>query len=243
MRLFSESFLKTFPFIICKKNNLLPNTRAQKIIKNQSQKIGADFLLLIFPERYYGEDNTYTFFKTVANASDISILIHEMPMRNGLGGGTVQYSLPLLERLLEIKNIAGFKEESLDMEYSNTIVEKFSSKAEMIGAGGGMSRYFLRDHKRGSKTFLGGIGNFIPELELNFFELMSHGKIEEAGKIVNEIEIPYFNDVVPMGWHPSLKAALHLKNLLPEYERPPMKQVAGAELKKLQEVLRKNDWL
>lgn len=209
-----------------------------------AEQIGADYFLAYFPERHYGEDNTFEFFKAISSQlTKTGILIHEMPMRNGYGAGSVQYSLDLLDRLLDLPLVSGVKEEALDAPYSNSIVERISSKAIVIGAGGGMSRYLLRDHERGAKAFLGGIGNFQPELELEFFSLMTSGKKEQAAKIVNEIELPYFAETVPMGWHPSLKCALSLKGLLPEFERAPMKQIAGSEKERLRSVMKANGWL
>lgn len=206
-------------------------------------QIGADILLLYFPERHYGEDNTYNFFEKVAASSEVPILIHEMPMRNGLGGGTVQYSIDLLNRLLEIPHIIGVKEEALDIEYSNKVGKAIVDRAVIIGAGGGMSRYLKHDHALGAKAYLGGIGNFYPPLELEFYEAITKGDRNRAEEIVNQIELPYFEQVVPMGWHPSLKAALGLKGLMPSYERPPMKEVQGEELKTLAGILQDNGWL
>jgi 4-hydroxy-tetrahydrodipicolinate synthase len=208
-----------------------------------SKAIGADFFLVYYPERFYGDDNTYDFFRAINDSVDISVLLHEMPARNGYGPGNVQYSLELLDRLLALEHIVGVKEEALDADYSNKILERFSGSAVMIGAGGGMSRYLQRDHQRGSKAFLGGIGNFYPQLELEFFEAISTGNRAKAEKIVNEIEIPYFKNVVPLGWHPSLKSALALKGLMEEHERPPMKQISGKEKELMRMVLKQNGWI
>lgn len=209
-----------------------------------AESIGADFFLAYFPERFYGDDNTFDFYKAINDSVDkTGILLHEMPMRNGYGAGNVQHSLNLLERLIALPNIAGLKEEALDAEYSNQIVSQLKDKAIIIGAGGGMSRYFKRDYALGAKAYLGGIGNFEPQLELDFFAFMMKGDLEKAGRIVNEIELPYFDKTVPIGWHPSLKCALALKGLLPEYERPPMKQIRGDEKETLRKVMQQNGWL
>lgn len=208
-----------------------------------SEAIGADLFLAYYPERFYGDDNTYKFFKTLNDNSSIGILLHEMPMRNGFGGGTVQYSLDLLDRLLDLPNVVGVKEEALDHEYSNKVVARIKDRAVVIGAGGGMSRYLLRDHQLGAKAFLGGLGNFVPQLELEFFEAITSGNKQRAEQIVNEIELPYFGKVVPMGWHPSLKAALALKGLMPAYERPPMPEIHGDNLVILKDVMKANNWI
>lgn len=209
-----------------------------------AEQIGADYFLAYYPERFYGDDNTFSFFKAINDSlRSTGILLHEMPARNGYGPGTIQYSISLLHRLLELPLIAGVKEEALDAEYSNKIVAEIKDVAVVIGAGGGMSRYLLRDYKLGARAYLGGIGNFVPSLELEFFNSISSGNYSRAEEIVNTIEIPYFNEVVPMGWHPSLKAALALKKLMPAYERPPMIEISGEHLNHLQMVLKKNNWI
>lgn len=224
-------------------NPTVGSTRRTIEFGKHAQKIGADFFLAYYPERFYGEENLYNYFETITKEVSTPILLHEMPMRNGFGAGTVQYSVALLERLLALPTIAGFKEEALDNEHSNKIVSTFRDRAVIIGAGGGMSRYLLRDHALGSQAFLGGIGNFIPSLETDFFDAITGGNKAEAERIVNEIELPYFQKVVPFGWHPSLKAAIALKGLMQPYERAPMIEIKGAQLEELKDVLKKNGWL
>ena len=165
-----------------------------------------------------------------------------MPMRNGLGAGTVQYSLNLLERLFTLKNIVGVKEEALDAEYSNKLVERFSDDILIIGAGGGMSRYLYRDFERGSKAYLGGIGNFIPQIELDFYEAITSGNRVKATDIVENIELKYFDKVSSIGWHPSLKIALAAKGLSSPFERRPMKQVSESEVGLMQTIFSDFNW-
>lgn len=203
----------------------------------KAEKAEADYYLVIFPDRFYGDDNTYSFFSQVANQLGINCLIHEMPLRNGFGPGTKHYSLELLERLFEIKNIVGLKEEALDAEHSRKVVERFAKSYSLIGAGGGMSRYLGLDSEFGSRSFLGGIGGFLPKLEINFFEQISSGNLEGAKKIVEEIEKPFFEQVCSIGWHPSLKAALSIKNLMPKFERVPMKLLAETEYQSVREAI------
>jgi dihydrodipicolinate synthase/N-acetylneuraminate lyase len=208
-----------------------------------AQSIGADFYLVYFPERHYGDDNTYAFFKEITDHVSTPILIHEMPMRNGMGPGTVQYSIDLLHRLLDIETIVGLKEEALDPEYSNEVLKAVVDKSVIIGAGGGMSRYLQRDYALGAKAFLGGIGNCVPSLELEFFEAITGGNQSRAEEIVNDIELPLFADTVPIGWHPSLKGMLSIMGLLPKYERKPMKQLSEDEMAHLKAALARNQWI
>lgn len=220
-------------------NPPIGSTQTAVMFGQEAEKVGADYYLLYFPERHYGDANTLQFFETVAAAISIPILIHEMPRRNGLGGGTIQYSMDLLDKLLQIENIVGFKEEALDADYSNGIVITFHERAEIIGAGGGMSRYLKRDFDLGSSAFLGGIGNFYPELELEFYQAITGGNRARAEEIVNEIELPFFQTVVPFGWHPSLKTALAHCQLMPQYERSPMITLNDEQTKTIQQAVDK----
>ena len=207
-----------------------------------AEEIGADVFLAYFPDRHYGEDDVFEFFETIAKSISIDILIHEMPLRNGLGGGQKHYSTELLARLFEIKNIVGVKEEALDPAHSETIVKMFSDKAVIIGAGGGMSRY-LRDYWLGARTYLAGIANFYPELELEFYDAMQNEDYKKAYKIVHDIEKPFFEATVPMGWHRCLKEALHICGLAPSYERLPMKQISDEHAKDLKVVMQNFGWV
>lgn len=204
--------------------------------------IGADFYLVYYPERDYGDEHTLPFFERIHESVNIDILIHEMPRRNGLGPGSRQYGLNLLKELFQMERIVGIKEEALDVEYSNRIVEEFSDLAIIIGAGGGMSRYLYRDHDRGSRAFLGGLGNFIPSIELDFYHYITTGNRQKASEIVEEVELKYFEQVVPIGWHPHLKAALYLKGLMPKWERSPMKTLADNEIERIKSALKANNW-
>ena len=134
------------------------------------------------------------------------------------------------------------KEEALNPAYSKSILKSFGKEALIIGAGGGMSRY-LTDYWYGAEAFLGGIGNFFPQLEIDFFTAMQAKNYEQAHKIVYEVEQPYFSEVVPMGWHPSLKMAIALKGLLPAFERPPFPEVSESDTEELKKVLARNNWL
>jgi len=206
--------------------------------------IGADYFLAYYPERYYGDDNTVEFFSAIASAADgLGILVHETPMRCGFGGPARHYSAAVLERLLQIDGVVGMKEEALDADHSNALVETFSGGAIVIGAGGGMSRYLERDFDRGAAAYLGGIGGFAPAVELAFFSALTGGRRAEAERIVAELERPYFDTVVPWGWHPALKAAISLKGLLPIEERPPMKSLNDDQMTSLRHVLASNGWL
>ncbi len=222
-----------------------PQVGSTKLAQNfadHARECGADVLLVFHPERHYGDDTLLEFFAAIASHNDIPLMIHEMPMRNGLGGGQKQYSIDLLNRLFDIDSVIGMKEESLDWGYGGTIVKAMSERAVIVGAGGGMSRY-LRDHCLGARAFLSGIGSFYPPLELEFFQAMQSGDFQRAQDIVYNIEAEYFDAVVPMGWHIALKECIHAKGLMGPWERPPLRRVLPDEREVVQQTMQRFGWL
>ena len=196
-----------------------------------SDKFGANASLVVFPDRNYGDNYVSNFFKSIANKTEIDLFVHAEPIKNGLGGGNIKYSISLLNDLFKNSKIIGLKEESLDIGHSQVIYNEFAKKAILIGAGGSMSR-FVRDSWFGAKTYLAGIGNFLPSLELDFYEAISQRDFDKAKKIVNNQEIPYFNTVVPCGWHPALKYSISCLNLdLTDFERCPMMNLSDEKKK------------
>ena len=50
----------------------------------------------------------------INDACSVGILIHEIPLFNGLGGPIVQWPLPLLDQVADLSNVIAIKEDSND---------------------------------------------------------------------------------------------------------------------------------
>jgi dihydrodipicolinate synthase/N-acetylneuraminate lyase len=183
-------------------------------------EIGADAAIMFFPERYYGDDAILGFFRAVSQATGTAVMIHEMPMRNGLGGGTVQYGLDLLERITDLPGVAGLKEECMEPGYSYRLLRRLAEKTGIIGAGS--MRCYMRDYHAGARAYLVGVGSFLPKVEIAFHEAMARHDIDRAHALARGFEDPYFDVAVGLGWHRALKETLHLFDLMPPFERAPM---------------------
>lgn len=188
-----------------------------------AKSAGADAILTFFPERYYGDDHVVAFFESVARDGGLPVLVHEMAMRSGFGG-TQQYSLDLIGKLLDLPGVVGLKEECNDGGYAYKLLRRFAGRAAVIG-GGGMRRA-MRDLHAGARAFLVGIGNLAPRLALEFHAALVAGQNEAAHRIVRTHEDPYFDVACELGWHPALKEALDILGRLPPHERPPMPRLA-----------------
>lgn len=205
----------------------------------KAQEIGANAFIAYYPERWYDDESVFLFYNEICKAVSISVFIHEMPLRSGYGG-VAQYSLSLLDKLLDIPNLVGMKEECMDGGYAYKIHRKFGKKASIIGAGA--MRNFLRDYQAGAKTNLVGLGSFFPKVEIDFHEALKNNNLSLAKKIVQTYEDEYFDFAVELGWHTQLKASMNYFGLLPTHERSPLRELSMEKKEQLIEFFDKKGW-
>jgi dihydrodipicolinate synthase/N-acetylneuraminate lyase len=97
----------------------------------------------------------------------------------------------------------------------------------------------LDARKHGQVTYLAGVGNFAPAVELKFARLLAAGRSDEARAIVEDYEKPFFDIAVNLGWHPALREAMAMADLCPPFERQPMMRLAPEERRKLEAITTK----
>lgn len=205
-----------------------------------SKDIGADIILLYYPERYYNDDRVIAYYDSIAQSTDIGIMIHAMPMRNAKAGPmkTVPYTVELSERLSQIENIFSMKEESGDIGLRYKLAERLRDKMSFIVAGGSM-RTFLSCVLYGFHGFLVGIGSIKPQIEEKFYSYVLNKEYDKALYIVDHIEKPFFDVAFKIGWHIAMKGAMGLSDLMPSYERPPLQRADKSEKAELKQILDK----
>jgi len=205
-----------------------------------AESSGLDAYIVYYPERWYGSQAVFDFFRKIASSVSIAVMIHELPMRNGYGG-QIQYPLDLLEQLMTIPNIVGMKEECMDAGYSYQLHRRLHDNCAIIGAGA--MRNFMRDYHAGARANLVGIGSFFPRVEMAFQKAFKSGDIDRAHNIVRDYEDPYFDVAVKLGWHPQLKETMSLLGLMPKYERAPLSCLDKVQSRILRDSIEKMGWL
>lgn len=203
----------------------------------EAARAGADAVIAVYPDRYYGEEPVIRFFADVCAASDIGVMIHEMPIRAGRAfeAPSVHYSLQLVGRILKHPLAVGLKEESANPDLIRELNGEFSGKAAVIGGRGGMAAH-LGARPHGQVSYLASIGNFAPAVELAFFQALESGNDAYAQRIVSEYEKPFFDAAVNLGWHLALREAMASADLCPPFERRPMMRLPAEERRKLDAV-------
>lgn len=223
-----------------------PNTgsTAENIeFANVASDIGADAIIVVYPERWYGDDALVEFFHRIADKSSIPVWVHAVPMRDGFGGvhAVKCFEPAMLARVVEHENIVGVKEENGKREMFEEILSSLQDKVAVIGAGGAMRR-FMKDRPLGSTNYLVGTESLVPQLGTDFFGAMMAGDQDRAERIAVENEDPFFETAVRYGWHRSLKESLHILGLMPHHERHPFTRVEEEGQIELKKIIEQIGW-
>lgn len=197
-----------------------------------SLELDNTYLLILFPERYYNDEQIYDFFKDICELSEYKILVHGNILRKGYGG-SYEYSKPLLEKLKSVDGFIGMKEESSTLMHS---IKNIPSGLEIIVAGGSMRRFWsLEPH--GATTYLSGVGSFSPMHEESFYKYYFSNP-EKAKKIMTNLETPLFDTFMTIGWHASMRNALKEMGFI-LHDRKPFYQISNEEKQKIKTELEK----
>lgn len=213
------------------------STKVSAEFAQHAQDIGADLISIICRERFYFEDQIYNHYKAIADAVEIGILVHEMPFLNGYGGPPVNWPISLLDRIADIPNVIAVKEDAKDDEYSRAVIEKIRERVAIVISGGG-KRQWLRFADMGCQAWLNGIGVFEPRLATNFYKYYQAGKLDKAQEIIDEIEVPFFEEGVNrFGWHLTIKAALQARGIMSRRDRLPLQELPEAQYQEVKTLM------
>ena len=173
-------------------------------------------LLILFPERYYSDDQILEFFDVVCAFSLYPVYLHGNPLRKGMGG-TYEYTNSLLEKLSRIDNFEGIKEEYSSLDLAIKTISNLD--LDIIVAGGSMRRFWTLN-PFGATSFLTGVGNFNPTYSEDFYNTFNTGKYDKCIDIIQNIEKPLFDVFMKIGWHASMREALRHQGYILEDRKP-----------------------
>mgnify|MGYP003111868798 CR=1 FL=1 len=191
-----------------------------------AESIGADVISLIFREKVYFEDQVFQHYKKVSENCSVGILIHQMPLNNGIPGQppTIRWSCDLTSKIADLPNVVAIKEDTKDDDYTELMIETLRDRLAIITSGKGMKQWLRLDGK--AHGFLSGIGCFCPQLEIDVFKSFNNGDIDRCQSIIDKIEIPFDKVIYKYGWHLGIKSALDCMGIMSRKERMPLIQLA-----------------
>ncbi|WP_321405119.1 dihydrodipicolinate synthase family protein [Maridesulfovibrio sp.] len=222
----------------------LGSLRTSISFAQHAERIGADAILGVYPERYYGDDSVTEFFSEMCKSTSTGVMIHLKKMDRGAGRfpEVIPYSMDILENLYSYDNFVGMKEECNLPDMTQKYNDKFKDKILIIGGAGGMNSY-LKAFNWGQPAYLVGIGSFLPKIEIEFFNHLKEGATDKAQDIVLNYEKPFFTEAVKLGWHLALKEALCQHGLMHSYERAPLNQLDSDSKNIIKRILAENNYV
>ncbi|GAA5632429.1 putative DapA-like lyase [Acinetobacter calcoaceticus] len=167
-------------------------TSTEKVVEfcKKAKEIGVDGLM-VFPGLTYKSDNdeTIEFYKTVARATDLPILLYNNPRGYG-----VDLTPDVVEKLLEEPTIVAIKEESYDTTRVTDLIARFGDRLNVVC---GVDDLILESAALGAQAWVSGMANAIPEAAVKLLNLANDGNFKEARKLYQILTPLYHLDTVP----------------------------------------------
>ncbi|OVZ57484.1 dihydrodipicolinate synthase family protein [Pigmentiphaga sp. NML080357] len=186
-----------------------------------AQALGIDGLM-VFPGLTYKSDDeeTVAFYRTVAQASRLPILLYNNPRGYG-----VDLTPDVVARLLEEPTIVAIKEESYDTTRVTDLISRFGDRLSVVC---GVDDLVLESAALGVKAWVSGMANAVPRESVDLLDMAVAGDFVRARALYAVLTPLYHLDtVVKLVQH--IKLAEHLISGSAETVKPPRLKLSGAE--------------
>ncbi|GAB2824425.1 dihydrodipicolinate synthase family protein [Ferruginibacter profundus] len=182
---------------------------------------GAKGLMMLPPMRYKTDHReTVSYFKTVANSTDLPIIVYNNPVDY-----KTEITLDMFEEMIECSNIQAIKESTRDVSNVTRVKNRFGNRLKVLC---GIDTIAMEEMVMGAEGWVGGLVCAFPAETVAIYRLVKAGKIEEALKIHR-----WFLPLLELDLHPKLvqyiKLAEAQAGIGSEFVRAPRLTLAGAE--------------
>jgi 4-hydroxy-tetrahydrodipicolinate synthase len=194
-----------------------------------AKKWGADGIMLLPPMRYKTDDReTITYFKTVANSTDLPIMIYNNPPDY-----RIDTRPEMFDELIDCNNITALKESSRDVTNLTRMKNRFGDRIKVLC---GVDTLAMEELCLGADGWVAGLVDAFPKETVTIYNLVKVGKIEEATKIYR-----WFMPLLELDIHPKLvqyiKLAAKQTGIGSEYVRAPRLTLAGEERERILKII------
>lgn len=204
-------------------------TKAAVALAQESEKSGADGLMLLPPMRYKADDNeTLEYFKTVARSTSLPIMIYNNPIDY-----KILVTLDMFEALATLENIQAVKESTRDTTNVTRMINRFGDRFKILC---GVDTLALECLCLGADGWVAGLVDAFPCETVAIYQLVKAGKLQEALKIYR-----WFMPVLELDIHPKLvqyiKLAAEHTGIGSSNVRGPRLVLEGEELQRVEAVI------
>lgn len=188
-------------------------------------ELGASGLMLLPPMRYKTDHReTVTFFKAVANATELPIMIYNNPVDY-----KTEVTIEMFKELVECENIQAIKESTRDISNVTRMINLFGDRFKILC---GVDTLAMEELLMGAHGWVAGLVCAFPAETVAVFRLVKAGQIDEALKIYR-----WFLPLLELDIHSKLvqyiKLAETAAGIGTEYVRAPRLTLVGEERAKI----------
>lgn len=192
---------------------------------------GATGLMLLPPMGYKSDEReTVTYFKAVAQATHLPIMIYNNPVDY-----KIETTLDMFEELIALPNIQSVKESTRDVTNVSRMKNRFGDRIKILC---GVDTLAMEELCLGADGWVAGLVDAFPAETVAIYKLVKAGKIEEAAKIYR-----WFMPVLELDIHPKLvqyiKLAAMQTGIGSEYVRAPRLKLEGTERQNVLQIIDK----
>lgn len=210
--------------------NLSENTTKNAVnFAQKAKESGADGLMLLPPMRYKADDREVVeYFKAVASATDLPILIYNNPVDYG-----IYVTLEMFEELIEYPTIQAVKESTRDLANVTRMINRFGKRIKILG---GVDTICLETLMLGADGLVAGLVDAFPNETMAMYNYVKANEYDKAVAIYR-----WFMPLLELDIHPKLiqyiKLAATAEGISSPYVRAPRLELHGEEAERIQKII------
>ena len=199
-------------------------------LAQKAESEGADGLMLLPPMRYKATDEeTVTYFSTIANATNLPIMIYNNPIDY-----KIEVTLEMFAALESIKNITAVKESTRDITNITRMINRFGDRFQILC---GVDTIAMEALLMGANGWVAGLVDAFPREAVAIYSYCKQGELEKARSIFS-----WFLPLLELDISPQLVQNIKLCELATGmgtgHVRPPRLPLNGAELERVRTIIK-----
>ena len=199
-------------------------------LAQKAESEGADGLMLLPPMRYKATDEeTVTYFSTIANVTNLPIMIYNNPIDY-----KIEVTLEMFAALESIKNITAVKESTRDITNITRMINRFGDRFQILC---GVDTIAMEALLMGANGWVAGLVDAFPEETVAIYSYCKQGELEKARSIFS-----WFLPLLELDISPQLVQNIKLCELATGmgtgHVRPPRLPLKGAELERVKSIIK-----
>ncbi len=192
-----------------------PNTRDSIALAQSAAKLGFDALSALPPHAYpFSDEEIFHYYAELAAATSLPLIVYEVPVRTGR-----PLPLKLLQRILDLPNVAGIKFTSTDLFKLSMLRRSRPDKIYFFG----FDEIFAGAAALGCDGGIGTTYNVLGKLYVELFRSFLEADLPKAREL-QDISQLYVEALLKIGVIPGVKASLRSLGVDAGYARGPLQE-------------------